>query len=155
LTFIIAERKGDIPLLIEHFIRKYSHLNGKEIQGMRPEVLPILMSHDFPGNIRELENIIEYATVVCKDQAIGIEHLPEYLHQKPDSEKNPSTQNNIQKAGTWESMEKEYLLDALTKNNWNRRTTAKQLGIHSSTLWRKIKQLNLTTPKKDGRTKVM
>ena len=78
----LRKRKEDIPLLAEHFLRKFGRLSGKEIQGLSPEVFPILMSHDFPGNVRELENIIEYATVVCKDHWIGIEHLPEYLNQE-------------------------------------------------------------------------
>ena len=71
----LRERKEDIPLLVEHFIRKFNSLSGKEIKGLSPEVFPLLMTHEFPGNIRELENIVEYATVVCKNSLIGIEHL--------------------------------------------------------------------------------
>jgi PAS domain S-box-containing protein len=77
----LRERKDDIPLLAEHFIRKFNRLSGKDIQGFSPEVLPVLMSHDFPGNVRELENIIEYATVVCKDSIISIENLPDSLRK--------------------------------------------------------------------------
>ena len=68
----LRKRKEDIPLLADHFIRKFNRLKNKEIQGLSPDVMPILMSHDFPGNIRELENVIEYAVVVCKNSILGI-----------------------------------------------------------------------------------
>jgi len=151
----LRERKGDIPLLVEHFIKKFSQLNSKEIQGVTQEVLPILMSHDFHGNIRELENIIEYATVVCKDSLIGIEHLPDYLRERLVAEKNITAKKNGEKDGSWESIERNYIYDALMKNKWNRKATAAQLGIHPTTLWRKTKQFNLEIPKKDGRTKII
>jgi len=151
----LRERKGDIPLLVEHFIKKFSQLNSKEIQGVTQEVLPILMSHDFHGNIRELENIIEYATVVCKDSLIGIEHLPDYLRKMSVAEENITAKKNREKDGSWESIERNYIYDALMKNKWNRKATAAQLGIHPTTLWRKTKQFNLEIPKKDGRTKII
>ena len=81
----LRDRREDIPLLVEHFIRKFSRLSGKEIQGLSPEAFPMLMSHDFPGNIRELENIIEYATVVCKNGMIGVEHLPDFFKNPEES----------------------------------------------------------------------
>lgn len=146
-------RKGDIPLLVEFFIRKFNHLNAKDIQGLTGEALPIIMAHDFPGNIRELENIIEYATVVCKDSLIGNEHLPDYLREKSNEKKHASENENRKSDSSWGSIEKNYIFDALMKNKWNRKATAAQLGMHPTTLWRKIKQLNLEIPKKDGRTK--
>ncbi len=150
----LRERKGDIPLLIDHFIRKYNHLSAKEIQGVSPEALPLIMAHDFPGNIRELENIMEYATVICKDRLIGAAHLPDYLRHAPGSERTGAAQNEGPKGGSWELLEKEFILDALKQNEWNRKMTAAQLGIHTTTLWRKIKQLNLEILKKDGRSKI-
>jgi len=149
----LRARKGDIPLLIEHFIKKYNHLNEKEIQGLTPEVLPIFMSHDFPGNIRELENIIEYATVVNKGNSIGTDHLPDYLRQKSYTQQSIHPKKIQKKDAPWQSVEKSFIYDALVKNKWNRKATAAQLGIHTTTLWRKIKQLNLKTPKQDGRKK--
>jgi transcriptional regulator with PAS, ATPase and Fis domain len=80
----LRERREDIPLLVEHFIRKFSRLSGKEIQGLSPDVFPLLMYHDFPGNVQELENIIEYATVVCKNGMIGLKHLPGFLKKKAE-----------------------------------------------------------------------
>lgn len=151
----LRERKGDIPLLIEFFITKFNHLNAKDIQGLTPEVLPLLMSHDFPGNIRELENMIEYATVVCKENLIGIEHLPDYLREKLGAKECIEVKKGGKKDVSWESIERNFIYDVLIKNKWNRRATAAQLGIHPTTLWRKIRQFNLDIPKKDGRTKIV
>jgi transcriptional regulator with PAS, ATPase and Fis domain len=132
--------------LAEQFIRKFSRLGGKEIQGLSPEVLPLLMSHNFPGNIRELENIIEYATVVCRDNLIGIEHLPDYLCEGPDGIRKAISEESKGKAISWGDMERSYIYEALKKNNWNRSVTAAQMGIHTTTLWRKIKRLNIEIP---------
>jgi PAS domain S-box-containing protein len=148
----LKDRKEDIPLLADHFIRKFSRLSGKEIQGLSAEVLPVLMSHDFPGNIRELENILEYATVVCKNDLIGIEHLPEYLHPHFVGKEERLQQNHRGKDLSWEDLEKTYIFEALRRNNWNRAVTAAQLGIHTTTLWRKIKRLDLEIPRQ-GRKK--
>ncbi len=151
----LRDRKGDIPLLIEFFIKKFNHLNAKDIQGLTSEALPIIMSHEFPGNIRELENIIEYATVVCKDNLIGIEHLPDYLREKSVVKESLAANKNSKKNVSWKSIERNFIYDALMKNKWNRKATAAQLGIHPTTLWRKIKQFNLEIPQKDGRTKII
>ena len=145
----LRERKGDIPLLASHFIKKFNDLKGKNISGLKSEVLPILMSHQFPGNVRELENILDYATVVCKNDHIGIEHLPDYLVVNAKTEETSQTINydGIKAA------ERSYIYNALEKNNWNRKTTAASLGMHPTTLWRKIKQMKITTPDQDGRSK--
>jgi len=149
----LRNRKEDIPLLIENFINKYSKLCGKEIYGLSPEAMNTLMVYNFPGNIRELENIIEYATVVCKNSLIRIQNLPENLLRAPDSKNNAVTKETSEKVFSIETMEKNIILDILRKNNWNRKATAAQMGIHSSTLWRKIKRLNLKIPEQDGRSR--
>jgi PAS domain S-box-containing protein len=136
-------RKEDIPLLIEHFIRKFGRLSGKEIQGLSPEVMPVLMSHDFPGNIRELENIIEYATVVCKNGLIGIEHLPDHLKEEGETRiQKPSHE----RASSLKDAERSYIYEALNRNQWNRSATAAEMGIHPTTLWRKMRRLNIELP---------
>lgn len=143
----LKNRKEDIPLLADHFIRKFSRFSGKEIEGLSPEVLPILMSHDFPGNIRELENIVEYATVVCKNGLIGIEHLPDYLGLPSQGMERGVSGVRRGKDLSWDDLEKTYIFEALRRNNWNRAVTAAQLGIHTTTLWRKIKRLHLEIPR--------
>ncbi len=145
----LRDRKGDIPLLASHFIKRFNDLKGKNIQGLKPEVMPILMSHQFPGNIRELENILDYATVVCKNDYIGIEHLPDYMAKEMPERKTVQT---VSRAGVKEA-ERNYIYSALEKNNWNRKITAEQLGMHPTTLWRKIKQMDIETPVRDGRSK--
>ena len=146
----LRERKEDIPLLIEHFIRKFNRLNGKEIQGLSHEVMPVLMSYDFPGNIRELENIIEYATLVCKNQVLGIEHLPDHLLQGKDISQKRKQKHTRNLALTWNEMEKSFIYEALWKNKWSRSATAVQMGIHPTTLWRKMKRLNIKIPHKNA-----
>jgi PAS domain S-box-containing protein len=146
----LRERKEDIPLLADHFIRKFNRFNAKEIQGLSPDVLPLLMTYDFPGNIRELENIIEYATVVCKDLLIGIEHLPDHFRNGL-VECVPVTpaRQEVSKGASWAETERNFVYEALTRNNWNRSATADEMGIHTTTLWRKMKRLNIESPSKD------
>ncbi len=149
----LRKRKEDIPLLAEHFIRKFNRLNDRKIQGISPEALSILMSHDFPGNIRELENIIEYASLVCKKIVLGIEHLPEYLRQQSDNTRIGLPRALPQKEFSFHDIERNFIFEALRENSWNRSVTAAKLGIHPTTLWRKIKRLKLEIPKTDGRSK--
>jgi len=149
----LRNRKEDIPLLIEKFINKYSKLCGKEIHGLSPEAMSTLMAYNFPGNIRELENIIEYGTVVCKNSLIRIKNLPEHLLRVPDSKNNTVTKETSERVFSIETMEKNIILETLRKNNWSRKATAAQMGIHPSTLWRKIKRLNLKIPEQDGRSR--
>ncbi len=130
----LAERKEDIPFLIKHFIHKYNILKGKNIEGVSDDVMNILMNHDYPGNIRELENSIEHAFVLCREPYIRQIHLPNHF-------KNIVTpfHDNL----TLEEMERIYILKTLEKNSWNRKNTAKDLGIDTTTLWRKIKNLDI------------
>lgn len=145
----LRERKEDITLLIEHFIRKFNRLSGKEIQGLSPEAMPILLAHDFPGNIRELENIVEYATVVCKDAYIGVGHLPDYLRRRAERPASPSAKPSSAGASSFTDMERNFIYEALRRNGWNRAATAAEIGVHTTTLWRKIKRLKLEIPRKN------
>ncbi len=146
----LRDRKEDIPLLTDHFIRKYNRINGKEIQGLAPNVLPALMAYDYPGNVRELENMIEYACVVCRDRLIGMNHLSDALFQKPPAPA-PAAEAPPRQASSMEDMERTYIRDALAANNWNRSATARQMGVHPTTLWRKMKRLNIEPPSGPGR----
>jgi len=141
----LRDRREDIPLLVEHFIRKFGRLSGKEIQGLSPEAFPMLMSHDFPGNVRELENIIEYATVVCKNGMIGVEHLPDYFKNLDDSKAKRPLEGKPSSLG---EMERSYIRETLKRNQWNRTATAAEMGIHPTTLWRKMKRLHVEPPEK-------
>lgn len=130
----LASRREDIPLLVNHFIRKLNIIKGKKIEGVTDDVMNILMDYSFPGNIRELENIIEHAFVLCREGYIGTIHLPNNLRSI-----EAVTGNNLNLS----EMEKLYIIKALEKNHGSRIKAAKELGIDVSTLWRKIKKLNL------------
>jgi len=138
----LRDRKEDIPLLAEHFIRKFNRLNNRDIKGLSPETLGLLMAYDFPGNVRELENMVEYASVVCKNSIIGPEHLPGNL-LLPETARTESADRTRNTVASWEETEKAFILAALKKNNWKKATTAQDLGIHPTTLWRKMKRLKI------------
>ena len=144
----LRERREDIPLLVEHFIGRFNRLQGKDVIGVSDEVLAVLMKHDYPGNARELENIIEHAFVLCKGGVIETEHLPPELGREVEK-RPPSSSTGM----TLREMESLHIEDALRRNDGNRRAAAKELGIHPSTLFRKIKDLGIETPVKDGRSR--
>jgi PAS domain S-box-containing protein len=143
----LAERREDIPLLIEHFIGQFNRRQGKDICGVTDEVLSLLMAHDFPGNVRELENLIEHAFVLCRGGLVQLEHLPPHLRLK--SQAAPLAIGNSR---TLRAMESMMLREALRRHQGNRTRAAKELGIDASTLFRKIKSLGLKAPPKGGTT---
>ena len=149
----LRERKEDIPLLAEHFIKKFNILRGKEIQGASPEVMDTLMAYDYPGNIRELENIIEYATVVSQNSLIRFKNLPENIRLLSEHKVKTGPKDIDEKTFSLDAMEKDFIYEVLKKTNWNRSAAAAQIGIHPTTLWRKIKRLKIDIPKQNGRSK--
>lgn len=135
----LKERKEDIPLLVEHFIHKFNILKGKAIQGITPRALAYLLDYPFPGNIRELENIIEYAFIPCRDRWIDLAHLPGDMDdalKKPDE---PSAYT----AGVHGNAEAQKLHALLQQYGGNRQQTAQAMGISRTTLWRMIKKYGL------------
>lgn len=135
----LRERKEDIPLLIDHFIRRFNNLKEKLITGVSPDALAVLMSYEYPGNIRELENIIEHAFVLCRKSIINVGDLPENVRPNKDKPLVEPTSLN--------ELEATYIIDMLNKNNWNRKKTAEELGMHKTTLWRKMKKLGISPNK--------
>ncbi len=144
----LRDRKEDIPLLANHFIKKFNHLQAKNIEGVSNDVLEILMHHSYPGNVRELENIIEHAFVLCSDAVIQRKHLPIYLFE---NKHNNDSENYHQKL---EDIEAELIIRTLREHQWNRQSAARALNIHKTTLFRKIKRLGIELPKTDGRHKL-
>jgi PAS domain S-box-containing protein len=142
----LRERKEDIPMLVKHFIGRLNRLQGKSVTGISQEALSVFMFHDYPGNIRELENILEHAFVLCLEGQIETQCLPEDL-------KGSTHQRSEQKRmnAALESTEAHVIRDALERNNYNRLAAATELGIHKSTLFRKIKRLGIRLPDEDGR----
>ena len=142
----LRERMEDIPLLVSHFVAKFSALKGKEISGITPKALAILTNHDYPGNIRELENIIEHAFVLCPGGMIQAHHLPHELQPRTSA----AERETLDLLGAYE---KELILNALRRNRWNRLKAAQELGIHKTTLFRKIRKLGIDLPNMNGRSK--
>lgn len=141
----LKQRREDIPLLAEHMTAKFNRIQGKNIEALSPAAMSRLMEHEFPGNVRELENIIEQAFVLCRGNIIEVYHLPPELR--------PETKGNEQSFGpmSMQSMEKQLISETLHRLNGNRRRCAEELGIDASTLYRKIKKLRIETPPSDGR----
>ncbi len=145
---LLCERREDIPLLVEHFVEKFNRLQGKCVTEVSDDVLAILMAHDFPGNIRELENILEYAFVLCRGSRIEPEHLPPSLRERPALAGAGRTQ-----ALTLRDLEILHIRDALRRCRGNRAAAARELGIDASTLFRKLRTLRIQVAEGDGRTR--
>ena len=136
----LSQRREDIPLLIDAFIQKFNAKMGKQITGMSDEALRLLLKYDYPGNVRELENIIEHAFVLCRGERIDFDCLPKEITegQKGDYPSMP-----LQEETPFEKAETEVIEKILKKYDGNRIKTAQELGIDRTTLWRKIKKYGL------------
>ncbi|MGB9840301.1 sigma-54 interaction domain-containing protein, partial [Thermovenabulum sp.] len=132
----LRERKEDIIPLAEYFLKKYSKLIGKNILGFTHSAVDYLLSLDYPGNVRELEGIIERACAVCERKYIGIEDLI-FKYFEINQNKIKSQELSI------EEQEKNLISKALTESKGNISLAAKLLGIHRTTLWRKMKKYNI------------
>lgn len=141
----LKNRREDIPLLVDHIIAKYNRLQGKNIAGISLEAVTRLMGYDFPGNIREVENIIEQAFVLCGGDIIELHHLPPEIRPAAISSTDEIGIMNMR------AMERCLITETLRRYDGNRKRTARDLGIDISTLYRKIRALNIETPAKDGR----
>lgn len=169
----LRERESDIPYLIDHFLKKFTTVLGKNIVGLTPATKEFLLAYKFPGNIRELSNIIEYAVNICQKKKINKEMLPPYLFETkmkqsklpevtpthesfeavlqeavptPILEKNyPSPPAPINTSSSWPEIEREMIIEALKKNNGNKTKAAGSLGWGRMKLWRKMKKSGLMT----------
>ena len=129
----LRERREDIPLLVDRIIAKFNRLQGKDIAGVSEEAMVRLMEHNYPGNVRELENIIEHAFVLCPSGWIELRHLPPELRPAGPSEGDLGGSMSLR------SMEQHLIAAALRRHNGNRTRAARELGINVSTLYRKLK----------------
>jgi len=136
----LKERREDIPLLVDYLVNKYNRLQDKDIAGVSGPVMARLMEHDYPGNVRELENILEQAFVLCQGNMIEMHHLPAEL--RPDEMKTAE----YAPATTLESMEKIMIMEALRRCKGSKKQAARELGINPSTIYRKIKSLGIKPP---------
>jgi two-component system NtrC family response regulator len=143
----LRERREDIPVLLDHFMGKYARENQKTIEGVSREARDQLMRYDYPGNVRELENIIEQAFVLCRGGILELHHLP------PELRPTATTSSDTIRPLSLQSMETLMISEVLRRHQGNRRKTAENLGIDPSTLYRKLKSLRIELPPTDGRSR--
>lgn len=144
---LLRERRDDLPLLVEQLVLSFNATQGKHVTGVSPDVMAVLLAHDFPGNVRELQNVIEHAFVLCHEGPIELRHLPADL--VPVSHRRAA---GASMAETVKALEARAILEALERNGGNRLAAARELGLHKSTLFRKVRLLGLELPVQDGRS---
>ena len=137
----LKDRRADLPLLIRHIMRRLCAADQRKPPQISKAAMKVLLRYDFPGNVRELENIIEHALIICQDERIEPEHLHGYVQSRISSQHRSSPpETRITRA---QNQERGKILKALQQNHWHRGHTARTLGIDRSTLWRKMKRFGL------------
>ena len=131
----LKERKGDIPLLIDHILKRLSAVKETRVEKISEDAMEALLNYDYPGNIRELENILEHALIICQDKIVERRHLPVSLQKSivPTS------------GATEESFEEHRIVEMLQRHNWHRGKAARELNMDRTTLWRKMKKYNISS----------
>ncbi|HNQ22882.1 MAG TPA: sigma 54-interacting transcriptional regulator [Phycisphaerae bacterium] len=134
----LRERREDIPPLIDRFIARFNRVQNKDVVGVSEGTLAVLMAHDYPGNVRELENIIEHAFVLCRGDLLEPHHLPPALQAV-----SGSRSRRLKTALTLRELEAIHVADALRRHHGSRAAAARELGINTSTLFRKLRKLGI------------
>ncbi|HDH06010.1 MAG TPA: sigma-54-dependent Fis family transcriptional regulator [Nitrospirae bacterium] len=133
----LRKRKSDIPLLVTHFIDKFSQRENKHVSSVSPDVMNVFLSHSWPGNLRELENVIERAVVLARDEVIGIRGIPDEI-------KKQAINNNIRAdvVKPLRELENETIINAINTFNGNKSKAAKALGITRKALYNRLRKAN-------------
>jgi len=134
----LKDRPADLPLLIGHILRRLSTSKGVAPPEISENAMQLLLNYTYPGNIRELENILEHALILCQESVLRRKHLPDYLRQRPAPAGAGRERGEISV-----SSERTRILAALRRHKGNRSQAARALGMDRSTLWRKIKKLQV------------
>jgi DNA-binding NtrC family response regulator len=137
----LRERKEDIPILINHFLKRYAEENGKEIAGLSSEAQDVLLKYDYPGNVRELENIIERAVVIAREDVISVEDLP-FSESMEETAAGRKTEESLLR-GSIEELEKKLIVEAMEKASEHQSRAAELLGISERMLRYKLKKYGL------------
>jgi transcriptional regulator with PAS, ATPase and Fis domain len=138
----LKDRQGDLPLLLSHILKRLCATRDTMVEKFSNDALEVLLNYDYPGNIRELENIIEHALIVCQDKIIERNHLPLALQGTISAPLSTEDRQPFDKE--IEFSEKTIILEMLRKYNWNKGRAAAALDINRTTLWRKIKKYNIS-----------
>jgi len=144
----LRQRKEDIPLLVEHFLHKYSQENERELRRITPEALRPLVAYGWPGNVRELENVVERAVVLSSGIDIGHELLPDHMVGRGTTLPVMEHRPDASLFDILEDCERRIITDMLEKCNWNQTEAAERFRVPLSTLNQKIKRLNIEIKKK-------
>ena len=139
----LKDRKGDVPLLISHILKRLCATRDVRVDKISENAMEVLLNHDYPGNVREIENIIEHALIICQGNIIERKHLPLAL-QKKDALTMLSEQEKVDLNKEVGSSEQNMIKEMLYKYNWNRSKTAQALNVNRTTLWRKMKKHNIS-----------
>jgi DNA-binding NtrC family response regulator len=135
----LRDRREDIPLLIEHFVNLYNQRFNRQIVGLDGDAVKQMTSYAWPGNIRELQHAVEHAFVLCRDDIIGIKHLPPELHELANPQPASPQPSPIETS----EGEVERIVAALEKSGWNKSRAARLLGISRRTIYRKMEELGI------------
>jgi PAS domain S-box-containing protein len=138
----LRDRRDDLPLLIHHILRRLSAAMDNRHVGISKEAMKILLNYHYPGNVRELENVLEHALIICSDDMIQTKHLPDYVHSRPSAitASAPVLPRPDHRDAYAEREKIKHLLEI---NNGNRTRTATALGVDRTTLWRKMKRYGI------------
>src|ERR1700685_761694 len=143
----LRQRKEDIPLLVEHFLKKYAEENERPVRRITPEALRPLMAYSWPGNVRELENVIERAVVLSSGPEINVDLLPDSMMGRSSfAMHDPSSDSSLFEIV--EDVERRVITDMLERCNWNQTEAAERFHVPLSTLNQKIRRLNIEIKKK-------
>ncbi|MDD5653954.1 MAG: sigma 54-interacting transcriptional regulator, partial [Candidatus Omnitrophica bacterium] len=146
----LRSRKEDIPLLLQDFITKHLQHTKKKITGVSEAAQALLMNYEWPGNIRELENVVERAIILTKGPVITPEDFPDSLHQQKTKANEDAKEDNLNLKDALKNPERDLILKALEAANWNRNKASAILGINRTTLYKKMQSYNLLKNNIDG-----
>jgi DNA-binding NtrC family response regulator len=149
----LRDRREDLPLLIDHFRKHFNAAMDKDIGGLAPDALEILVDHSWPGNVRELENCIERAYVVCREPEIQVRHLPPEIRDGSAAGAGGSGSKTEAAASRGQparqTLAREEIVAVLNQTDWNVAKSAKRLGVARNTLYLRMKHLGLSRPADD------
>jgi transcriptional regulator with PAS, ATPase and Fis domain len=132
----------DLPILIGHILRRLSAAGDRQLPEVSEKVMEILLNYRYPGNVRELENILEHALIICQEKTIQPRHLPEYLQIRRIPRKSTG-KKRFRPLPASDAEEREKIISVLQQHNGHRTRTAEALGMERTTLWRKIKKYGI------------
>ncbi|MBI3079242.1 MAG: sigma-54-dependent Fis family transcriptional regulator, partial [Deltaproteobacteria bacterium] len=135
----LRERREDIPLLVEHFVKLFNEEHAKEIRGVDPRVIEVFMGYNWPGNVRELKNTVETMVVMSRKEVLGLEDIPFEISRLPREDRKVEIRVGMR----LDAVEREVIRHTLTQVQGNKAKAARILGMGLSTLHRKIKRYGL------------